>query len=87
MDFVLGFIRATRPRAEHRDITKGEGKGLMISLGDSYVRLELMHLLSVVVGGVSFCEHTRPKKKLYIYYIENIPLIYFRRRVMIFAAQ
>lgn len=58
---------------------KGEGKGLMISLGDSYVRLELMHLLSIVVGGVSFCEYTRPKK-------EAIHLLYREYTVDILSA-
>lgn len=48
---VLGFIRNARPR---RDIAKGEGKTLWFLLGNSYVRLELMHLLSVVVGDFSF---------------------------------
>lgn len=34
----------------------------MISPGDLYVRLELMHLLSVVVDGSSFRTHVLPKK-------------------------
>lgn len=57
----------------------------MISLGDPYVRLELMHLLSVVVDGSSFCTHLAEKEAhdvLYIYYIENMPR-YFRCRLNI----
>lgn len=42
----------------------------MISLGDPYVRLELMHLLSVVVGGSSFCTHLAKKEA------HNVPYIY-----------
>lgn len=60
----------------------------MISPGDPYVRLELMHLLSIVVDGSSFCTHLAKKEAhnvLYIYYIENT-LRYFRRHLNICGA-